>query len=165
MISYQFAVLFSAIPSLIFIIVYAFIRLDNETLKDKNSNLEKSNKSLEYKISSLNSELTSIKDKNSKFYQLSKGSKGLISGFPLEWTSTKKSFKVDYEVDILDVSTSKVKVNAFNFITSDKQANDPKHKQDILSYFKDKWVNIGDVSLILNESAILRNKKLDEILN
>lgn len=90
MISYQFAILFSAIPSLIFIIVYAFTKHDNVSLKDKNSSLEKSNKSLEYRISSLNSELVSIKDKNSKFYQLSKGSKGLISGYGLQWTATKK---------------------------------------------------------------------------
>lgn len=165
MISYKFAILFSAIPSLLFLVVFIFNRIENLKFKDKIKSLEKENDSLEIRVSSLSSELVSIRNKTSNYYKITKGSKGLVHGYGLEWTATKKAFKVDYEVDILDVTSSKVKVSAFDFTSNDTNANDPKNKTGVLSHLQNHWIDISKVSLIINESAISRDKKLDIILN
>lgn len=165
MISYKFAILFSAIPSVLFLVVFIINRIEISNLIDKIEKKEKDNKSLNSRISSLTTELTSIRDKNNKFYKITKGSKGLIYGYGLQWIATKKSFKVHYEVDILEVTNSRVKVKAFDFKSDDTDANDPKNRAGIMRHFQNEWVNIADVSLIINESAIARDKKLDIILN
>lgn len=72
-------------------------------------------------------------------------------------------FTTTYEVDILESTDRKVKVKATDFTVDKAFAKDPKHRQGILDYVENKWVNRGDIQLIVDD-ATKRNAKLEKLL-
>lgn len=110
------------------------------------------------------SELKSKVDSENSYYKLIPGKKGVIRNYGLTFKSEKHDFKVDYEVDIIEVSEKSVKVSAFNFETDDDMAKDPQYKNMIINFFKNTWINKNKVEVLLDENGT-RDKKLNEILN
>lgn len=92
------------------------------------------------------------------------GDKAIIPNYGLQHTETKEDFQVTYEVEIIEVSTEKVKVKAINYTSTDSFAKDPKHKQAIINFLQDKWVNRKDIELIVDDS-MRRDRKLKQILD
>lgn len=92
------------------------------------------------------------------------GDKAIIPNYGLQHTETKEDFHVTYEVEIVEVSTEKVKVKAVDFTSNDKFARDPNHKQAIINFLQDKWVNRKDIELIVDDS-MRRDRKLKQILD
>jgi len=77
------------------------------------------------------------------------------------------SFSVFYEADVVEVSNKMVKVKAYNFTTDgnlpDEIVKDKNHKQKIISFMQDKWVERGEVSQMIGKQFI-RDKKINEVL-
>lgn len=125
------------------------------TIKDLKSQLKESNDKL-YKQ----------KEKEKSFLKFYIGSKALLNDFGLEHTDSttnkKTSFTVDYEVEIVDISETQIKVKAVNFNGNDAWSRDPQHKQGIIAFMQDKWVSKKDAQLIMDE-AHNRQVKLEEL--
>ena len=77
-------------------------------------------------------------------------------------TDKEESFKVTYELEVLDTSKDKVKVRAVDFTSTDAIARDPKQKQGIIDFMKDKWVSKKEIQLIVDDS-IKRDIKLRKL--
>lgn len=92
------------------------------------------------------------------------GDKAIIPDYGLSSTKTKVEFKVTYEVEIVEVSTKKVKVNAIDFTSQDSFAQDPKNKKPIIDFLQNIWIDRKEIQLIVDDQ-IRRERKLDQILN
>jgi len=114
---------------------------------------------------SLQQENSNLKEKVSGFRTFIPGRKGLIYNFGLvEQSATKTSFKVTYEVEIIEVSENKVKVSAYDFTSTDSFARDPKNKSNIIGFYQNQWVQKEVVELFIDKSDI-RDSKIEQILS
>lgn len=129
--------------SVFLIVKYFKTRSINKSLIEENSELEK---------------------KFIGFKSYIPGRKGLIYNFGLEQSSTKTSFKVTYEVEILEASENKVKVSAYDFTSTDSFARDPKNKSAIIGFYQNQWVPKEDVELLFDKSDT-RDIKIEQILS
>jgi hypothetical protein len=125
------------------IIKYFKIRSFNKSLIEKNQKLE---------------------SKVSNFRSYIPGRKGVIYNFGLEQSSTKTTFKVTYEVEIIEASENKVKVSAYDFTSTDSFARDPKNKSSIIGFYQNQWVSKKDVELMVDKSDT-RDIKIEQILS
>lgn len=120
----------------------------------------------------LKKELSEIKTKNTEMEKFNEdlmliepGDKVIYPDYGLCYnpnTDKKESFNVTYELEVLDTSKDKVKVRAIDFTSTDAVARDPKHKQGIIDFMKDKWVNKKEIQLIVDDS-IKRDIKLRKL--
>jgi len=120
----------------------------------------------------LKKELFDIKAKNNEMEKFNEelmliepGDKVIYPDYGLCYnpkTDKEKNFKVTYELEVLDTSKDKVKVRAIDFTSTDAVARDPKNKQGIIDFMKDKWVNKKEIQLIVDES-IKRDIKLRKL--
>ena len=117
-----------------------------------------SNDKLEDKNRKLNKELDDINN----VFDISVGDKALLHNYGLEYTSKKQSFKITYEVDILEVSNTSVKVKATNFIPSCEVGRNPSNKSGILAFMDGKWILRKDIDLVVND-AMRRDDKLSKL--
>lgn len=114
-----------------------------------------------YKIDKLNSEISKLKadvKKVEKVVEIEAGDKALLPDYGL----TNESFTVDYEVEILEVSTDQVKVKALSYTSHDNFANDPSNKSSIINFLQNHWVSKRDIQLIVNDQ-MRREKKLNQL--
>jgi hypothetical protein len=111
----------------------------------------------------LKSEVEKSKQDKQELISIDPGDRAIIPNYGMIQTDTKESFRVTYEVEIVEVSVDKVKVKAIDFTSNDKFARDPKHKSAIIDFMKDKWISKRDIELIVDDS-MRRDAKLQEIL-
>ena len=108
------------------------------------------------------------KEKLDKLVQIEPGDNAIIPNYGLQYTddSTSEevitSFKVTYEVEIIEVAKDKVKVKANDFTSTDSIARDPKKKQGIINFLQDKWVDKNTIELVMDAQK-RRNIKLNEL--
>jgi ribosomal protein L23 len=74
----------------------------------------------------------------------------------------KESFKVTYELEVLEVAQNRVKVKAIDFTSVDRIGRDSANKAGIIQFMKDKWVDKNQVQLIVDNS-VRRNHKLEQL--
>lgn len=72
------------------------------------------------------------------------------------------SFKVTYEVEVIEVAKGKLKVKATGFTSTDSIARDPQKKSGIINFLKDKWVDSKKVEIVMNAQK-RRSIKLTEL--
>lgn len=117
------------------------------------------------KVNSLTNENSKLKSKMAGFKNYLPGRKGLIYNFGLQTQSDpKNSFNVTYEVEIIEVSESRVKVSAYDLTSSDSFALDPKNKPSIIAFYQNQWVSKEVVELFMDKSDI-RDNKIEQILS
>lgn len=108
------------------------------------------------------------KEKLDKLVQIEPGDSAIIPNYGLQYTDdstgeeVKTSFKVTYEVEIIEVSKDKVKVKATDFTSTDSIARDPKKKQGIIDFLQDKWLDKSSIELVMDAQK-RRNIKLNEL--
>ena len=98
------------------------------------------------------------------------GHKVIYPDFALTWTDTDKdgkkmkpeSFKVTYELEVLEVTETRIKVKAVDFTSMDQIGRDASKKSGIVQLMKDKWVNKNEVQLIVDDS-VKRDIKLKQL--
>ena len=91
------------------------------------------------------------------------GGRALLRDFGLNAQGGKIVFRVDFEVNILDVSQTQIKVSAYDYSTNDNYPGDPKNKQNIIDFFQNQWIDKSKAELILSDGQ-LRDIKLNKIL-
>jgi hypothetical protein len=117
------------------------------------------------KVNSLTNENSKLKSKMVGFKNYLPGRKGLVYNFGLQTQSDPKTtFNVTYEVEIIEVSESRVKVSAYDLTSSDSFALDPKNKPSIIAFYQNQWVSKEVVELFMDKSDI-RDNKIEQILS
>ena len=102
--------------------------------------------------------------------EIEPGHKVIYPDYGLTWTDTDKdgnkmnpvSFKVTYELEVLDVTETRLKVKAVDFTSMDQIGRDAKRKPSIIQFMQDKWVNKNEVQLIVDDS-VKRDLKLKQL--
>ena len=119
-------------------------------------------------IKKLTSEVSELKNKISEQNQKQKsllkfyiGSKALLNDYSLI-ADKKTEFTVDYEVEVVDISETEIKVRALNFVGNHDYSRDQKNKSHIIGYMQDKWISKNKAQLIMDESHN-RQVKLEEL--
>jgi hypothetical protein len=98
------------------------------------------------------------------------GHKVIYPDYGLSWTDTDKdgnkmkpeSFKVTYELEVLEVTETRVKVKAVDFTSTDQIGRDATRRPGIIQFMNDKWVEKNQVQLIVDDS-VKRNIKLEQL--
>ena len=121
------------------------------------------NSELKSENDKLKSEVDKSKKDKEELISIDPGDRAIIPNYGMMQIDTKETFKVTYEVEIVEVSIDKVKVKAIDFTSTDKFGKDPKHKSAIIDFMKDKWIAKKDIELIVDDS-MRRDAKLQEIL-
>ena len=70
--------------------------------------------------------------------------------------------KEEFVNELILSSKDKVKVRAVDFTSTDGIAKDPKKKQGIIDFMKDKWVSKKEIQLVVDDS-IKRDIKLRKL--
>jgi len=121
-----------------------------------------------FKIRSFNKSLIEknqkLGSKISNFRSYIPGRKGIIVDFALQTSSSKTSFKVTYEVEIIEASENKVKVSAYDYTSTDPFARDSTNHPSIVRFFQNQWVPKEDVELLVDKSDT-RDIKIEQILS
>ena len=121
------------------------------------------NLALQKVVSNMKSEVEKTKKDQEELVSIDVGDKTIIPNYGLTHTDTKEDFHVTYEVEVVEVSTKKVKVRAVSFTSNDKFARDPKNKQSIIHFLQDKWVDRKSIELLVDDQ-MRRDRKLKQIL-
>lgn len=116
------------------------------------------------KISELNNENLKLKRQLIDLRTIKPGSKGLLTEYGLTYTETKENFKVNYEVEVIEVTADKVKVQAFDFTSNDKVAKDPANRNGIIDFMKNRWIDKKEFKLMFDDS-MRRQDKIDLLLD
>lgn len=117
------------------------------------------------RVDSLNSKISELKSEVKKVEEVTNievGDKALIPDFGLTCKTDNESFTVDYEVEILEVSTDQVKVKALSYTSLDNFAKDPQNRQSIINFLQATWVSKRDIQLIVDDQ-MRREKKLNQL--
>ncbi len=114
------------------------------------------------KNNKLKVELDKTKYDSEEILSIDVGDRAIIPDYSLIYTESNESFKVTYEVEIIDVSVDKVKVNAVDFTPNDKVGRDPKNKSGIIQFMQKKWISKKDIELVVDES-MKRDAKLRKL--
>jgi hypothetical protein len=73
-----------------------------------------------------------------------------------------KDFIIKFEAEVV-MKTEKVKLKAIDYTSDDDYGRDVANRNSIISYMNNKWIDIDNVELIIDNST-LRDIKLDIIL-
>jgi hypothetical protein len=133
-------------------------------LYSKNTDLQDEISKMKSEVEWSKKEVERANKAQEELVSIDPGDKAIIPNYGLQHTETKEDFQVTYEVEIIEVSTEKVKVKAINYTSTDSFAKDPKHKQAIINFLQDKWINRKDIELIVDDS-MRRDRKLKQILD
>lgn len=126
------------------------------------------------KISKEKDKIKKEKDKADAFKKdliaIEPGHRVIYPDYGLTWTDTDKdgnkmkpeSFKVTYELEVLEVTETRLKVKAVDFTSMDQIGRDASKKSGIVQFMKDKWINKNEVQLIVDDS-VKRDLKLKQL--
>lgn len=118
---------------------------------------------LQIEISEMKFAVEKVTKEQEELVSIDIGDKAIIPNYGLTYKD-EDSFKVTYEVEILEVSEDKVKVKSIDYTTTDKIAKDPQIKPSILAFIDGKWIEKSTIELIVDEQ-MRRDRKLKQILN
>lgn len=133
-------------------------------LFNKNIELQKEKDSMKDQVDNKVRELDHKIKSQEDLVSIEPGDKAIIPDYGLSSNKTKIEFKVTYEVEIVEVSTKKVKVNAVDYTSQDAFAQDPQNKQPIINFLQNHWIDKNEIQLIVDDQ-IRREKKLNQILD
>ena len=126
------------------------------------------------KVSKERDKVSKEKDKADAFKKnlisIEPGHRVIYPDYGLTWTDKDKdgndlppeSFKVTYELEVLEVTENKLKIKAVDITSEDKIGRDPAKKSGIISFMKNKWVDKNQVQLIVDDS-VKRDLKLKQL--
>jgi hypothetical protein len=72
------------------------------------------------------------------------------------------TFEVLFECNVIEATEKRLKLNAFDFTSSDDWAN--KNKQLVIDYFQENWIERSECDIIMDQQHI-RDTKLNDLLN
>lgn len=123
-------------------------------------------RNLRKKLNELNKNLNNQKEKEESFLKFYVGSKALLNDYSLTHTDSstgkKTNFTVDYEVEVVDISETEIKVKAISFVSNDSFSRDPNNQKSIYNFMQNKWISKKEAQLIMDESHN-RHVKLEKL--
>ena len=128
---------------------------NNKNYFFENKRLREENTELKLKLEKSEEEIDDI-------MSIDPGDKAIITNYALVYTDKDLHFSVDYEVEIVEVSSNRVKVSAVDFTSDDKVGKDPKNKKGIIAFMQNKWVDKNRIDLIVDDST-RRDAKLKQL--
>lgn len=136
---------------------------DVRKLKDVIEKKNKEIKKLNLTITDLNTPKQPKKDPYKKGVICLHPNVSLIAN---KGTNKEESLKVDFEVEILEVSDNRVKIKAIDVtpIENHKYVLEPSNRAGLLAYEDNKWVNKFDLQII-KDAKYHRNETIEDILN
>ena len=147
--TFQNIILLLSLTPLALLVVIFFLFLDRKKMK--------------LQISELNEKVKSEKNSKKNLVKFYIGAKALINDYGMTHTNNvKTNTSVDYEVEVVDISETQIKVRAIDFKGNDSFSRDPKMRQAILRFLQDTWVDKSAAELVLDESHN-RQIKLEEL--
>ena len=126
------------------------------------------------KVSKEKDKIKREKDKADAFKKdliaIEPGHKVIYPDYGLTYTDTDKdgnkmkpeSFKVTYELEVLEVTETRVKVKAVDFTSTDQIGRDATRRPGIIQFMNDKWDEKNQVQLIVDDS-VKRDLKLKQL--
>lgn len=102
------------------------------------------------------------REKLDNLISIEPGDTCIIPDYPLIYNDENIKFKVTYEVEVVEVTKEKLKVNAINFTSNDSITRDPQKRNGIIKFLQDTWVDRSSVELVM-DTRKRRNIKLDEL--
>lgn len=79
-------------------------------------------------------------------------------------TNNVTSFKLLYELEVIEVSRNKLKVKALDYTSNDSFPRDPANKQSLITYMTNKWIDKVEAQPIINTTKLNRANKIDSLL-
>ncbi len=108
-------------------------------------------------------ELVKIKEDAKELVDIEAGDNAIIKNYGLMTKGDNPvSFKVTYEVEVLEVSVDSVKVKAIDYKSHDSYAKDPANRQSIINFMKDEWLKKHDVEMVMDDKK-RRSLKLKQL--
>lgn len=118
---------------------------------------------LNEKLSKANRDLLKIKEDAQELVEIEAGDNAIVSNYGLTTKGDNPiSFKVTYEVEILEVSVDSVKVKAIDYKSHDSYAKDPSNRQSIINFLQDTWMKKDDVEMVMDDKK-RRSLKLKQL--
>lgn len=117
------------------------------------------------KVNELQSKLYEKKPDPPKKRGFFPGDSVIIKDYPLiigKGTPTEVSITCDYEAKVLEVSSNRLKVSAYDVTSSNSIAK--SNKQSLIDFLQNYWVDIDRSELIMDQKQI-REDKINEILS
>lgn len=114
----------------------------------------------------LKGDKTTTEKFNADLVSIKPGDHGIVPNIALvynEGKSNEHSFKVTFEVSILEVTKEKLKIKVLDCVTDDSVARDPKNKPGLLSIMNNSWIDRKKFELIVDDTH-RRDIKLGELL-
>jgi len=90
------------------------------------------------------------------------GSKALLHDFVLK--NHEDNFTVHYQVEVIEVSDKKIKVNAYDFTSPDPIGKDPSMRNSIIGFMQNFWISKSQAELVMDQSDI-REVKINKLLS
>lgn len=147
-----------------FVIIYNLIThyYNIENLKDIIANKDNTIKMLNLTITDL---------RNAKPPKKDPYKKGIICLYPKvdlvasQGKADEEKLSVSYELEILEVSDSKVKVKVIDVIALENHGyvNDPANRSGLFDYFNNRWINKTDLQII-KDTRYHRDETITDIL-
>ena len=104
-----------------------------------------------------------IKEDAQELVEIEEGDNAIILDYGLMTKGDNPvSFKVTYEVEVLEVSIDSVKVKAIDYKSHDSYAKDPANRPSIINFLKDTWLKKHEVEMVMDDKK-RRSLKLKQL--
>jgi hypothetical protein len=118
---------------------------------------------LNKELNKANRDLTKIKEDAQELVEIEEGDNAIILDYGLMTKGDNPvSFKVTYEVEVLEVSIDSVKVKAIDYKSHDSYAKDPTNRTSIINFLKDTWLKKHEVEMVMDDKK-RRSLKLKQL--
>jgi preprotein translocase subunit SecA len=124
---------------------------------------------LDEKVAELEKEKSKEQRKSQELTKIKVGDKVLHTA-SLSYTdpTTKvvsETFSLLYELEVIEVAESKLKVKGVDFTSNDKFARDPGNKASLISYINNKWIDKKEAQVLINSKQASRDEKLEKLFS
>ena len=118
---------------------------------------------LNEKLNNAKRDLVKIKEDAKELVEIEEGDNAIILDYGLMTKGDNPvSFKVTYEVEVLEVSIDSVKVKAIDYKSHDSYAKDPVNRPSIINFLKDTWLKKHEVEMVMDDKK-RRSLKLKQL--
>jgi hypothetical protein len=80
-------------------------------------------------------------------------------------TKVVESFNLLYELEVIDVAESKIKVKGIDFTSNDAFARKSTNKSSLITYINNKWIDKKEAQILINSKQSLRDEKLEKLFS
>ncbi len=125
-------------------------------------------KELNEKIADVQKEKNNESKKRAELTNIKKGDRALHStslNYTDPTTKEVESFTLLYEVEVLEVAESKIKVKGIDFTSNDKFPRIAGNKATLITYITGKWIDKKEAQILIDGKQASRDEKLEKLFS